>query len=276
MSSKSKLMRQQRQWAESIGLTPSSNGYLGTIEENLLQPLNEATKIAFDNGSGLELQDTPSYPAKMKALHSSSALAVNFFDHWIGKDTSALTTALELNSKIVTIKFEEQFPTGLPGNPPNLDIVLELANGHIIGIESKFSEWLSKKLGINLPFKPKYFPEGQELWTNKFLPKAQHLAEAISRGKEIFYYLDAPQLLKHALGMATKLDQEFSLFYIYFDWTSDESETHHQEINRFAALIDDSLKFQAMSYQQLFALLEKMNGTDKSYINYLHTRYFSS
>lgn len=269
-------MFQQRQWAKSTGLTPNPSGYLTTIEENLFQPLNEDTKIAFDNGSGLELQDTPSYPAKMKALHSSSALAVNFFDHWIGKNTSALTTALGLNSKIVTIKFEEQFPTGLPGNPPNLDIVLELANGHIIGIESKFSEWLSKKLAVDSPFKPKYFPEGQDLWANKFLPKAQKLAEAISRGKEIFNYLDAPQLLKHALGMATKLDQEFSLFYIYFDWPSYESETHHQEINRFTALIDGSLKFQAMSYQQLFALLVKKNGTDKSYINYLKTRYFSS
>ncbi len=29
-----------------------------------------------------ELQDTLSRPANMRALHSSSALAVNFFDSW--------------------------------------------------------------------------------------------------------------------------------------------------------------------------------------------------
>jgi len=82
MLSKSQLLFQQCQWAEALGLKPDARGYLATVEGNLLQPLNESTRKAFENGSGSELQDTPSRPAKMRALHSSSALAVNFFDSW--------------------------------------------------------------------------------------------------------------------------------------------------------------------------------------------------
>ena len=76
-------------------------------------------KAAFERGSGAELLDTPSRPAKMKALHSSSALAVNFFDYWAGTDSSPLQRALDLESQIVKVDFEAQYPTGLTGSPPN-------------------------------------------------------------------------------------------------------------------------------------------------------------
>lgn len=273
MSSKSQLLYRQRQWAESIGLAPDSHGYLETVEANLFEPLNALTKEAFGNGSGLELQDTPSRPAKMKALHSSSALAVNFFDRWVEKDASILATALGLGAKITAIKFEEQFPTGLTGNPPNLDVALELANGHVVGIESKFSEWLTPKSKSVAPFKPKYFPDGQGLWKERSLPRAQQLAECISNGEESFRYLDAPQLLKHALGLATQLGDRFSLFYVYLDWPGAESEAHGEEIHRFGTLVDACLRFKAMSYQDLFSSLNNMNSPDESYMSYMRARY---
>ena len=275
MSAKLQLMLQQRQWAESIGLMPSSQGYLATVEENLFQPLNKTTKEAFENGSGSELKDT-SHLAKMKALHSSSALVANFFDFWVGSDLSTLSTALGLDSKATSIKFEEQFPTRLPGNPPNLDVVLELQDGQVIGIESKFSEWLTPKSKNGPAFKAKYFSDGQQRWKNLFLPKAQNLAEAINNGEESFLYLDAPQLLKHALGMATELGNRFSLLYVYFDWESAESELHSQEIDRFSALVDDSLGFKSLSYQKLFAIMHAIGNVDEKYMSYLSRRYFNS
>ena len=82
-------------------------------------------------------------PAKMKALHSSSALAVNFFDLWTGRDPDPLKKALNLDKEILDIQFERQYPTGLAGNPPNLDVALDLEGGLTLAIESKFSEWLT-------------------------------------------------------------------------------------------------------------------------------------
>ncbi len=276
MSSKPQLLYQQRQWAESVGLTPDARGYLDTVEANLFQPLNETTRKAFENGSGSELQDTLTRPAKMKALHSSSALAVNFFDSWVGKDTSILAASLGLASEITDIKFEEKFSTGLTGIPPNLDVTLELADGYIVGIESKLSEWLTPKSKSIAPFKPKYFPVGQGLWKLRSLPHAQQLAESINMGEQSFRYLDAPQLLKHALGLATQLGERLSLFYIYLDWPGEESEAHGQEIQRFGALVDASLRFEAYTYQDLFSSLNNKDGMDESYISYMRARYFGN
>lgn len=276
MSSKSELLKQQHLWAESVGLTPDSRGYLNEVEANLFKPLNELTRIAFENGSGSELQDTLSRPAKMKALHSSSALAVNFFDRWVGSDTLSLSAALGLADEIVAIGFEEQFPTGLAGNPPNLDVALKLANGNVVGIESKFSEWIIPKSKNSTPFKPKYFPPGRELWSDRSLPRAQQLAQSINTGEQIFKHLNAPQLLKHALGMATQLGDKFSLFYLYLNCPGPESAAHSDEINHFGSLLDDGLGFKALSYQGLFSSLSSKGDIDTGYASYMRARYFAN
>ena len=41
----------------------------------------------------------------------------------------------------------------MPGNPPNLDVMLDLPDGEVIGIESKFTEWLTLKPKSRIPFK---------------------------------------------------------------------------------------------------------------------------
>jgi hypothetical protein len=87
--------------------------YLDAIEANLLQPLSVAAHRGFGNGSGSELADTPARPAKMKALHSSAALAVNVFDYWTTRDSAPLTAAMGIASRIREMAFERQFPTGL-------------------------------------------------------------------------------------------------------------------------------------------------------------------
>ena len=62
----------------------------------------------------------PKYsPAKMKALYSSSDLAVNVFDYWSQHDVAPLAAALALDESILSVAFEAQYPTGLGGNPPN-------------------------------------------------------------------------------------------------------------------------------------------------------------
>ena len=275
MSSIAEIKQRQRRWAESMGLLPDARGYLASVEENLLRPLAPETRRGFESGSGSELRDTPSRPAKMRALHSSSALAVNVFDSWVDKDTSALMPALGLETEITSIRFEEQYSTGLTGNPPNLDVVLVLSSGHVIGIESKFSEWLKPKARSRPPFKPKYFPEGIGLWRKRNLPRSQELAAAIDAGNEHFRYLDAPQLLKHALGLGTQLEGRFSLYYIYYDWPAEESRHHKHEVDHFVDLVGSELRFKATSYQTLFHSLDGLDSVDKDYLGYLWGRYFS-
>jgi hypothetical protein len=123
----------------ATGRTPDGQGYLDTVDSNLWRPMCERSRTAFQNGSGGELE------RKMRALHSSSALAVNFFEYWVDTDRLPLQQVLDLGSDIRGIAFEAQHHTGLKGNPPNLDVAISLASGHIMAIESKFCEWLTPK-----------------------------------------------------------------------------------------------------------------------------------
>ena len=273
MSSRTDLLKQQRAWALAHGLEPDARGYLADVFSNLLQPMSDQAKAAFERGSGAELLDTPSRPAKMKALHSSSALAVNVFDHWAVSDPSPLQRALDLESQIVNIAFEAQYPTGLTGNPPNLDVTLELAGGYVIGIESKYSEWLSPKPQGKAPFKSKYFPPGSGLWNERGLIRSQELAEQMSRGDVRFRYMDVAQLLKHALGLSTQLGDQFSLYYVYLDWPGEESAVHSEEIEQFNRRVSDELGFVALTYQQLLSALGEEPEVDANYLGYLHSRY---
>lgn len=276
MSKKSEILRIQRVWATSVGLESDEKGYLPTYEANLFQSMNPETKSSFDQGSGAELVDTPRYPAKMRALHSSSALAVNFFDSWVANSNGPLLEAFGIQGPGgCRIRFEAQYPTGLPGNPPNLDVTLGLPDGEVIGIESKFTEWLSPKPKSKIPFKEKYFPEGSGVWSLVSLPKCQALAEQMRDGAIAFRYLDVAQLLKHALGLATGVGTHFRLFYTFFDANCPEGEVHRREIQEFALAVGTELKFQAISYQSLLAQFEHSASGSEAYRQYLKSRYFA-
>ena len=275
MTSRRDIIAAQISWATENNLAPDSRGYLSEVENNLFRPLSDAALTAFNQGSGSELVDTPRRPAKMKALHSSSALAVNVFDYWSGIDAEPLAKVLGLSDMITAVEFEAQYPTGLPGNPPNLDVVLHVTSGKPLAIESKFTEWMQSKPAGKAPFKDKYFERAAGEWSQRGLPACQQLAEQMQRGDLNFRYLDAPQLLKHALGLATRLGDQFSLGYLYFDVTGAAAESHREETARFAAAVDDSLGFFARSYQELFdALRVTIDGGHPAYLEYLSQRYF--
>ena len=271
MTSKRELLRQQRKWAESVGLTVDSRGYLKSVEANLREPLSATTRAAFEKGSGAELLPRGSSPAKMQALHSSAVLAVNFFDHWVDKDAGPLLEALGISSTLESLTFEAQFPTGLPGNPPNLDVALELASGQVIGVESKFTEWLTPKRTNKPAFKEKYF--AGELWSNTGLPRCQALVADIMQGNETFRSLDAPQLVKHALGLATQRRGRFALYYLYFDVPGRASRVHRQDVARFAERVDPVLGFKALTYQALYRALRVRDDVNQDYLAYLRARY---
>ena len=50
------------------------------LEDNLFEPLSQKSTAEFQAGDGKEIPDNPNAPpAKMQAVHSSSAFAVNIF-----------------------------------------------------------------------------------------------------------------------------------------------------------------------------------------------------
>lgn len=274
-STRETLLALQRRWAEDANIAVDGRGYVTSYAANLWIPLSLAAKASFDLGSGSELRDGKTRPAKMRALHSSSALAVNVFDYWSVRDPTPLLQALEVGAATEPLHFEAQFPTGLEGKPPNLDVAIRLASGITFAIESKYCEWLTPKSMSKPPFKAKYFAPIPDLWRRVGLPECQSLADDVQGKGERFVYLDVPQLLKHALGLATNLKQNYSLCYLYYDWPSPESAAHQLEVDRFAGRVGRELRFRIITYQTLFRRLSQKCGPgDDEYTGYLRSRYF--
>jgi hypothetical protein len=217
---------------------------------------------ALGAAGGGELQEQRDRPAKIRALHSSAVLAINVFQYWEGRQGPELPSALGIDGELTDIKIEQQFPSGLRGTPPTLDVVLSLANDRIIAIESKFTEWMSPKRVKRDDFQAKYLQADPGHWAACGLPRCQQLAADIASGDEKFRQLDALQLLKHALGLSESANAPFSLHYLYYDYSgeSDIADRHRAEIERFARRVDASLGFRALSYQALFDALDGVDS----------------
>jgi hypothetical protein len=207
------FLKRQQTWASEAGLPFDDKGYLDSVDANLRVPMRDSVREAFDDADGSELEPSRGRPPKMCALHSSSALAVNFFDYWIDRDTAPLLQAMGLHAS-GSPRFEVKFPLGLGGKPPNLDVIFGCSPDFVAAIESKFGEWLSQKRPKPERFKAKYFPSRHGLWERAGLPACQSLANDIRNSRTWFSWLDAPQLLKHALGLATQQGNKFSLTYL--------------------------------------------------------------
>jgi len=242
----------------------------------LLRKLNSETEAEFANADGSELRDSGNRPAKMRALISSSALAVNFFDSWRDVPKGLLTNALKLQEPIASLRFEykcdeKKYP--VRPHSPNLDLLLTLADGQRIGIESKFVEpYRNSGSGYSLP--PKYFPPGLGHWSNARLLRAQSIANEI-RGR--WKYLDVPQLLKHMLGLRSEQPESVvQLIYLWYDTGFDDAKAHRAEVEQFSnSIAGDVVRFRAISYQELFKSLRE-SGPDSSprWAAYLSERYF--
>ncbi len=274
MSSRSRILGQQKEWAQSVGLRIIAPGYLESVDANLRQPMQPATLAAFQAGEAAELKDFPRFPAKLRALFSSAALVVNVFDHWTTRDAAPLLAALGLDGHATELAYEARFPISTEGTPPNVDLAIALAGGRCIGIESKFTEWHLPRRPAKIRFKDKYFPAGHELWSERGLPACQALAAEIQQGRTRYRYLYATQLLKHALGMATQCRAGFGLCYLYYEWSGPAAREHRRELEHFAGRAGAELDFRWLSYQELYRRLRAGGAVDPAYLDYLGARYF--
>lgn len=259
---------QQREWARAHGVIASESGYVNSVDDHLFRPLSAAARDQFREASGQELA------GKMLALHSSSALAANVFDFWMDRNRAPLQNALGIDSAIKDLQFERKCLTGLPGAPPNIDVVLRLADGSLLAIESKFCEWLAPATVEAAKAKPEFqasYFRGERRWAARGLPACQGLAEAMQAGTVRFQQLHAGQLLRHALGLAGA-GSPFRLWYLYADWACAEQEAHDVDLKRFAQAVGVEIGFRAMTYQALAARLQRA-GADQDYVRYLVDRY---
>lgn len=274
VTAKTALMRAQRRWADAHGVHYDAQGCVRDLDDNLRGPLDGAALVEFQRGS--ELTRGTTRPARLYSLCSSAAIVVNVFEYWRGRDQTPLLHALGLAGAGGTrLAFEEPLPTGLPGDPPTVDAALYRPDGRCVAVESKFAEWLAPRARGKRPFKDKYFAQGAQVWTAAGLPRCQALAEELQDGRERLKFLNAPQLLKHALGLANNGLRTSALVYLYYEGTGREATTHRAELDRVVARLAPEIELRVATYQALFAALRDGPGLERGYMDYLEQRYFA-
>jgi hypothetical protein len=132
------IKARQCEWAIRNGLTFDSDGYCACVDDNIFGGLSAGARKDFESGDGTEL-GKKGRRGKIQALHSSSALASNWFDYWRGRDLEPLSRAFRVPDPFSTLALEQKVPTGLGGIGPNLDVFLTCADESVFAIESKFA-----------------------------------------------------------------------------------------------------------------------------------------
>lgn len=221
------------------------NGYVDSYTDNLLPHV-----AVSDFEADLTAGDGNELATKFRAVHSSSALAVNCFAPF---RTRIEELVMPFGGPFRELQFERKCPTGLRGGKsPNLDVLLSGPND-VIGIESKLTEYLG---GHRARFSPAYAAQiCDERQEQGYFQEMLRLQEE----PDSYVWLDAAQLIKHAFGLAnTFRDRKVTLLYLYWE-PSDTSchkafWKHRNEIERFAQRIAGSTPaFSAMSYTQLWS-----------------------
>jgi hypothetical protein len=262
------IIQSQVAWADRLGVPHDDSNMCRAVRDNLFESMDLGTAAEFGDGAGNEL-GTSDAPGSMASLRSSSALAVNVFDPWRGADIAPLAPLFAADRYSNRLRFEVQFPTGLRGIPPHLDVVIDKPGNTPLAVESKFTEIYSP---AHNGFRDSYFDK-PGLWDG--FDHVQELASGMADGSVKFEHLGAAQLIKHALGLKNAYGpMGFRLLYLYYEWPSEIAEVHSKEVDLFAVIAQQDLEFAAMSYQELFERLETIEEPRPGYMAYLSDRYF--
>ena len=218
-------------------------GYVPHFSDNLLPSVRpDDFEADLRSGDGNELG------SKFRAVHSSSALAVNVFGPF---RTRVSKLMLPGSGPFTKLEFERKCPNGVSSRSPNLDLLLEGPEG-IVGIESKLTEPLSRH---RADFSPKYYDKiRDERRSSVWFREMCRLEE----NPHLYSWLDAAQLIKHAFGLIrTFPDQTVKLLYLFWEPRNSEDyplfAEHRHEITVFSESVrDSSLAFQVMSYHELW------------------------
>lgn len=287
------IISKQTQWALNRGIPLiGSEGrrgrlaYTPELNQNLFESLDSDVCESFAKADGHEISGSPCRPAKMQAVHSSSALSVNVFQYWQKRinQVSVIATACgfcrngeNVSQKIV---FEDKYPIKNSFKiPPNIDVVFRNSDSSQFkrfAVECKFSEAYSPHKGLKHEY-----TDLAEIWLG--IQNLYELAKSISPNDKSdnptdnrFTYLHAAQLIKHILGLKAECGKDrFKLLYLWYDVSDKEGDNHRDEIEKFSKVARaDGIDFSAMTYQELILALSKNCGQEHTdYIKYLSERY---
>lgn len=232
-----------------------------TFEDNLSRTLSgsqvatlRAQLAAGDGGELSGAQDGGRPDAH--AAHSSSALAFNAFGAWLGFEPQLVVDGVSGFSVPLRVEARQRIFRG--GRAPNLDCLLT-GPTVVVGIESKLTEPLAAH------------PMGS--WSDAFGRSScrallaggwlETLDDARS-GEYQPVYLDADQLLKHALGLSKQHpDRERHLVYVYWEPANgdqvNEVVAHRREIAELVGRIGDATPhLHALTYAELWTQWEQL------------------
>jgi hypothetical protein len=286
MNAYEQIISRQIEWTKNKGLklvgSKNEQGrkdYTKYFKDNLFQELNDGTRINLEGGDGGELSTEKSGPAKIQALHSSSALGINVFDYWRTKtDLSIITAACGLSrgGRRLTgkILFEQKYSIDKKFRfSPNIDVVIipETSTYKAFAIECKFTEAYSPRRHGGLD--DKYF-KNEDIWHN--LSATNKLAHKISLDDKQFEYLHAAQLIKHILGLNRAYGHaHYRLLYLWYDALGESGYIHRREVNEFSKIVrSDGVIFHDTTYQDLIKCLTKHRADHPEYVSYLTERYY--
>jgi hypothetical protein len=238
-------------------------GYVVRPEENLLPGLDLAVvSDDLNRGDGNELA------GKFRAIHSSSALAVNSFG--IFKNRPAELPLLgEIGAR--SIEFEKPFRIFRGGRPPNVDVWVDRATTSV-AIESKCLEYFGhKEAKFSNAYKRLAPPRAEECWWAAY--------EGAKRAAR--QHFDCAQLLKHYFGLCRfrERNPEVAVTLLYLFWEPlnwgdiDVCVRHRKEVAEFAAALSSArLRFRWLSYNELWDEWAKVPALEQ-HVQRLKARY---
>jgi hypothetical protein len=281
------ILSKQTQWAKNRGIEligskgpRGRRAYTPELDANLFEPLEPHVRERFLLGDGSEITGRAGNPAKMQAVHSSSALGINVFQYWekikkISLIAAACGFCRDDDSTSQRIVFEDKYPINHKFRfSPNIDVVFhnsDISRSSRFAIECKFSESYGARRHSGL--KPEYMSL-VELWED--IADTYDLAKSICPSDDRFIYLHSAQLIKHILGLKAGFGKDgFRLLYLWYDAPGQEGAAHRKEIETFSRVVRaDGLKFHAMTYQELIVCLsDKYRQEHSAYVAYLTERY---
>lgn len=178
---------------------PGNPFYFKVLEDNLTEPMNDRVRRCYENGFGNERGK------KMRALHSSSAMAFNLFGNGlvhIKPNTYALTPGL------YPVEYEKQLHVLSPVSLAHIDVCLSCAD-ELLFFEMKMTEWLRDTMSrVEKSYADrKKFPDNDvyDAWHRA----AQTLAAEKGDTEDLYVpkarHIDVYQALKHILGIYREL-----------------------------------------------------------------------
>jgi hypothetical protein len=217
------------------------------------------------------------YPARYKAVHSSSALSCNLFHYWrrIGRPDIVAKACGLTDRNVQGLAFEQHLPIDKKFRfTPNLDALFTYSKGAVrrIGVECKFCEAFSTRALLGL--KEQYLETGlDDLWSG--MPHVHALARELSPANKRYDHLDAAQLVKHVLGLRRCSDSACRLLYLHYDMPGSAGAKHAAEIADFIDVTrQDGIVVTAATYQDVLLGLARTQRSDHAaYVDYMVERY---